>query len=427
VGQYTQPIPIIDKLETFDTGELKIILVPAKNDLNAALDFLKQYDGNPATFEAYRREVERLLQWAWLIAKKPVLDLKLQDIQDYIEFCLDPPTSWIGLKRVARFIERGGIRQPNPRWRPFVATVTKQEHKQGEKPKKSKYCLSQKSLREIFTVLSSFYHFLLLEEKVPANPIALIRQKSRYIQKRQTRATVKRLTETQWQYCLTTAKQLAFHDPNRHERTLFIISALYLLYLRISELAANERWIPQMKHFYQDSHQNWWFKTLGKGNKIRDIAVSNDMLTALKQYRESRQLKPLPSPSDTKPLLLKEKGKGPITSTRYIRSRVQYCFDQAVEQLRKDSLTHEADALETATVHWLRHTGISDDINKRGRPVAHVRDDAGHSSSAITDRYNDIELKERHQSAKNKTRLPVRSEYQSGPGKSNKKEKHTQK
>jgi integrase len=250
----------------------------------------------------------------------------------------------------------------------------------------------------------------LLEEKVPANPIALIRQKSRYIQKRQTQATVKRLTETQWQFCLKTAKQLASLDPDRHERTVFIISALYLLYLRISELAANKRWVPQMKHFYQDSNKNWWFKTLGKGNKIRDIAVSDDMLNALKRYRESTNLKPLPSPSDSKPLLLKEKGKGSITSTRYIRSIVQYCFDQAVQQLRKESLTNEADALETATVNWLRHTGISDDINKRGRPVSHVRDDAGHSSSATTDRYNDIELQERHQSAKNKkliTRPPI--------------------
>jgi hypothetical protein len=31
-----------------------------------------------------------------------------------------------------------------------------------------------------------------------------------------------------------------------------------------------------------------------------------------------------------------------------------------------------------------------------------VRDDAGHSSSAITDRYNNIELKARYKSAKNK-------------------------
>ncbi|MCE3239054.1 MAG: Phage integrase family protein [Gammaproteobacteria bacterium] len=258
--------------------------------------------------------MERLLQWAWRVAKKSILDLKRQDVQDYIEFCMDSALSWIGKKRVARFVERWGIRQPNPHWRPFVATVTKQEHKQGAKPDKKKYRLSQKAIQEIFTVLSSFYNFLLLEEKVPVNPIALIRQKSRYIQKRQTQATVKRLTETQRQYCLSTAKQLASEDPKRHERTLFIISALYLLYLRISELAANERWVPQMKHFYQDSYQNWWFKILGKGNKIRNIAVSDDMLAALKHYRGTKQLKPFPSLFDSKPLLLKEKGKGAIAS-----------------------------------------------------------------------------------------------------------------
>ena len=58
----------------------------------------------------------------------------------------------------------------------------------------------------------------------------------------------------------------------------------------------------------------------------------------------------------------------------------------------------EADALLEATVHWLRHTGISDDV--KIRPREHVRDDAGHSSSATTDKYIDIELRERHESAK---------------------------
>jgi hypothetical protein len=53
-----------------------------------------------------------------------------------------------------------------------------------------------------------------------------------------------------------------------------------------------------------------------------------------------------------------------------------------------------------ATVHWLRHTGISDDV--KIRPREHVRDDAGHSSGAITDKYIDIELKEHHKSAKRK-------------------------
>jgi len=35
----------------------------------------------------------------------------------------------------------------------------------------------------------------------------------------------------------------------------------------------------------------------------------------------------------------------------------------------------DADNLQSATVHWIRHTGISDDVKKR--PKEHVRDDAG--------------------------------------------------
>src|SRR5580692_4941846 len=108
----------------------------------------------------------------------------------------------------------------------------------------------------------------------------------------------------------------------------------------------------------------------------------------------------------TTPLIHKEKGKGALTSTRRIRTLVQLCFDKAVEKLKNQDAFDEANTLEAATVHWLRHTGISDDINKHGRPVAHVRDDAGHSSSAITDRYNDIELKERYKSAKQKKLSP---------------------
>ena len=70
--------------------------------------------------------------------------------------------------------------------------------------------------------------------------------------------------------------------------------------------------------------------------------------------------------------------------------------------MRAKNFNDEADGLEQATVHWLRHTGISDDINKNGRSVAHVRDDAGHSSIATTDRYNDIVMIDRHLSAKDK-------------------------
>lgn len=94
-----------------------------------------------------------------------------------------------------------------------------------------------------------------------------------------------------------------------------------------------------------------------------------------------------------------------MTSTRHIRTIVQECFDHAKVRLEKDNLKEEAEQLMATTVHWLRHTGISEDV--KIRPREHVRDDAGHSSSAITDKYIDVELRERHHSAKKKQITPA--------------------
>ena len=88
------------------------------------------------------------------------------------------------------------------------------------------------------------------------------------------------------------------------------------------------------------------------------------------------------------------------TSTRQIRSIVQLCFDTAYSRMKKDGLEEDAIELQTATVHWLRHTGISEDV--KFRPREHVRDDAGHASMATTDRYIESDLRERHESGRKK-------------------------
>lgn len=401
MASFPIPSPLIDTLTqiSLNPPDKKKIVFP--EDWNNVLIFLKQYDGNEQTFNAYRRELERLLQWSWLIAKKSILTFEREDIENYLKFCLNPPKSWIGGKGVYRFIEKEGKRIPNTKWRPFVVTVTKAEHKQGITPDKADYQLSPKAIREIFTVINSFYNTLLIDEKINKNPVTLVKQKSRYIQKQQTTKQILRLTDDQWVVCIKTIKALAENDEI-YSRILFIMSAMYLMYLRISEFTATEKWTPQMNHFYQDSDKQWWFKTLGKGNKLRSIAVGQAMLQALKDYRLSLNLSPLPSPSDQLPLIPKIKGKVPITDTRHIRSLIQKCFDISEEKLKARGKIDEAHSLSSATVYWLRHTGISDDINKRNRPLAHVRDDAGHSSVAITDRYNDVELKKRHASADGK-------------------------
>ncbi len=394
-------LPLFDTVENIsETAEPGGDVAFWQSDYRNGLAFLISYNGSQATFNAYRRELERLLHWSWKITKKSVCDLRRADIETYLQFCQKPPESWISLKKVPRFIVKDGLRVPNSEWRPFVVTISKSAAKSGEQLKIKNYQMSETALQEIFSIVGSFYNFLIQEEKTEINPVSHIRQKSKFLRKRQGKPKIRRLSELQWEYVIETAEMLARENPPKHERTLFILSALYLMYLRISELTESARWTPHMNDFQKDHDGNWWFTVVGKGNKEREIAVSDSMLQALKRWRTHLNLSPLPSPADKSYLLPKTKGTGAIRNTSFIRKMVQHCFDATIERLNQDGFVEDAAVLSETTVHWLRHTGISEDVKRR--PREHVRDDAGHSSGAITDKYIDIERRDRHASAKNK-------------------------
>ena len=402
----TQLLPLFDSLGHLCKNTENVVL-PApcsQKDFTHTLDFIKSYTGSLGTFNSYRREAERLLQWCWLIQKKTLPEIKRDDIELYVRFCQNPPITWISLKKCPRFIENEGLRKPNPEWRPFVASVKKAARRQGDLPDITEFNLSQGAVHEIFAILSTLFNFLIAEEYVFSNPVALIRQKSKFIRKRQQHAPIRRLSLTQWDAVLRAAEIMAAENPDMHERTRFILSILFGMYLRISELSATDRWVPSMNNFAKDSNGYWWFTTVGKGNKEPQIAVSVSMLDSLSRWRKFLNLTSLPSPSDSSPLIPRMRGTGPMSDTAPLRRLVQVCFDKAAILLRAENQIEEADNLGSATVHWLRHTGISEDV--KTRPREHVRDDAGHSSSATTDRYIDVELQARHLSAQKKTIEP---------------------
>jgi integrase len=398
--------PIFDTMQHLHKNADYVILPHERfrADFNYTLNFLKSYNGSLGTFNSYRREAERLLQWTWLIKNMTLNELKREDIELFVRFCQNPPLSWIALKKSPRYIAKNGVRIPNPEWRPFVAQVSKAARTLGATSSIDQFSLSSGSVQEVFAILSTLFNFLIAEEYLLSNPVALIRQKSKFIRKRQQHSPIRRLSLIQWEAVLNAAESLAAQQPEMHERTRFILSLLFGMYLRISELTASARWCPLMNDFAKDSNNNWWFTTVGKGNKERQIAVSDAMLESLTRWRRHLGLTPLPSPADNTPLIPKIRGTGPMTDTAPIRRLVQRCFDIAAESLRQNHQLEEADNLRAATVHWLRHTGISEDV--KIRPREHVRDDAGHSSSATTDRYIDVELQARHQSARLKTIIP---------------------
>src|SRR3990167_287049 len=280
------PLPLFDTLENIAAPPESVIIhldaltIPvAHQEFTLCLEFLKSYTNSRDTFTAYRREVERYLHWSWLICKKSVKEVTRNDFRDYLQFVNKPPKTWLGTKTVNRFIiDAMGLRQPNPEWRPFVAKVSKTARRLGKKPSKAHYQLSNKSMQAIFATLSSFYTFLQQESYLEVNPIALIRQKKSYTQHEQTRKVTRKLSKLQWHFVIVTAEEMAAENL-QHERTLFLMSAFYLMGLRISELAYQPGRAATMASFSPDKHVLWWYTTVGKGNKIRDVAVPDELLS----------------------------------------------------------------------------------------------------------------------------------------------------
>ena len=85
------PLPIFDDIKHIDAIDFDAVLPDTddavRHDYTHALAFLKSYRGSQGTFNSYRREIERLLHWCRLIAYKTLIQLKREDIENFIYFC----------------------------------------------------------------------------------------------------------------------------------------------------------------------------------------------------------------------------------------------------------------------------------------------------------------------------------------------------
>ena len=97
----TTLLPLFDSLKHLhkNTGNAVLPDLSFRNDFIYALKFIQSYTGSLGTFNSYRRETERLLQWSWLIKKCSITELKREDIEQFIHFCQNPPTNWINTKK----------------------------------------------------------------------------------------------------------------------------------------------------------------------------------------------------------------------------------------------------------------------------------------------------------------------------------------
>ena len=401
--QFSEELPVVREYLASFPDELQ-----AADGYRAVRGFLKSYAGNEPTFNSYRTHVERLLLWALLVARKPLLEMRRRDAEAFMEFCLRPPRDWIGPMVRSRFVRIGGRRKlesdtyvVNEDWRPFSITVPKRNRALTdsiiEDADNRPYRMSQGSVAQVFAVCGSFFQHAIDEGLTEVNPFRAVKQKSIYKQRNTLDVSGRSLTQLQWSYVIETAERMADEEPEVHERTLFILATLFAMYLRVSDLVGRDNWEPSMGDFRRDTTGNWWFHVVGKGNKAAKISVRDDYIqTYLTRYRRYLGLPALPSPHETHPLLATLKGRAGL-SDRHLRLLLQEVFDRALQRMVDEGWSNdEVDHLRSASLHWLRHTSATFDAPHRD--MKDLQADLRHNSLSTTQNtyYNSLDEQRAH-------------------------------
>lgn len=395
------PYPLFDTYETFLSSTSAEYLaehpsiqtylqgfapIPAFEDYGHIRAFLQSYSGQATTFKAYRTQVERLALWSWIVAGKALTDLRRSDAEQYLQFCMSPPADWVGADVRKRFLIKDGAYVPNPQWTPFSMPPRKAEARAalatGRELAKQPYRMAQASVKLLFTVCSSFFDFLVQDGRTELlNPFRAIKQKSRFVQTTRVVSRGRCMTQLQWDYVFETAERMAQEDPERHERTLFIMMTVFSMYLRISDLVGTPTWESTFGAFAREG-DFWWYYCCGKGNVLGKVSVRAEYLPYLVRYRRFRGLSDYPAPGEKTPLLAKLNGEGGLTD-RQVRRIIQDVFDAAAARMQADGRAEdEYSALRAASAHWLRHTSATFDAEFR--PAKHLQHDLRHKSMSTT-------------------------------------------
>lgn len=375
------PDPKILEMTLSDKKYLPHVFLNKADDWFISAQFLINYKYAYETYKSYRRDIERFLLWVWLFQDATLASVTVSHLQSYIDFVRSVPDEWVMTHHVRRYLDVDEV-ICNPLWRPFI------RHNETDSV----------NIKSLLAILSTYFNYLVDHDCLAKNPVKLLKQKKHLLKHMNGTRVVRKLSASQWSHVIAQCSQLKDSDPAAM-RNWWMLGLFYLLGLRISEVAVTDRHEPTMGDFWKDDQGFWWFKVVGKGNKLREIAVPMSLMEMLAQYRKSLGLCEYMGVREKTPLLPKFKGVGGL-GVRQVRLCVEQCFKQASYHLRQLGQEEDALHLDQATVHWLRHTSISNAV--KFRPIEHVRDDAGHSSITITDIYIDSDRNERNRSAQYK-------------------------
>jgi site-specific recombinase XerD len=340
--------------------------IRANNDFEAVLCWLEKYRQTETTYKNYKKESERLLLWCIHEKRKALSDLDAQDLEDYFLFLQNPPTSWCspdGSKRGKEHLQ----------WRPMT------------KP------LSSSSLSTAVTIIHSLIRFLYQARYLHFNPLSLKRGpgfKKSSLDELKIKTLDRILEEDEWIAFKLQLLALPESTPKEWDhkaRLRFVVAILFLLGLRINELATHN-WSAFRQH-----ESLWWFYVKGKGGKFGMIPVNNELLEELQRYRFHVGLPLLPQPGEDDTIITSVRNHKPITTRQLYRLLKDFANTVA------DTFSehHKQEKLRRFSPHWLRHLSATQQ-DKSGILFKHIQANHRHEAENTTRRYVHALDKDRH-------------------------------
>ena len=368
--------------------------IQAAHDLDAIKSWLSLKDDNAKTYNAYKKELERLLLWAVLERNKALSSLNTDDCKAYIRFLKTLTTAdstWVTLTPANK---RYG------KWKPFYYRGKKSSQEQIPEPTDiPQLVLSPKSVNYAKTVISSCMEWLVKQsylkhnnfQDIPAIKFAQTKLQSN------NRAFTFRQMHSIFAYAEARAKP---DNPDflAKRRILFMLKFAFSTGLRIHELAAAS--FGDIECLEDETGEHYFLKVVGKHSIIRQTSLPKVFMEELKAYLRLRGLPThfdfLPQQAPIIPSLRDKTARKLLTSAG-IHKIFSAFFDQMFKDLENDQQAdkHLLTKLRNASTHWLRHSYGSYLANDKHVPLTYIRDELGHSNISTTSLYLNTDVKER--------------------------------
>jgi site-specific recombinase XerD len=355
-----------------------LCLLKARTDLEAIQAWLRS-KRSAHTVRAYRKEAERFLLWAVLVKQKPISSMTVEDCEDYRDFVADPQPSelWCG----QRGRERWG-----PLWRPFNGP------------------LNAVSERHAVTILRTLYAWLGTQGYLVGNPWMGVTPRVSSTPRIQVGRA---FTRKQFEFIGEQIQRLP--DTGANRRLAVVVTLLYITGMRREELVTRK--VSDLSwQAFDDGSGGWMLTVLGKGSKLREVPVPDEIVAMIGEYLVARGLPSDPQhPRNREAMLIGriddatqrisgraepfEAGEGVTAGTVYeqLKRFLGACADRLATSSPAD-----ADRLRMASTHWLRHTHGTHAI-AAGVAADVVQNNLGHASIATTGIYINTEKKRRHE------------------------------